>query len=131
MISKLFGRKPKSRAESERTSSPTSEAARVRIRGSLPSVVIECADIRNEDDFWKRYLDAAQPEDGHLFGRNLSAFWDVIYGGGPGWPGEVEIVLQNSKVLNSVRVRGDDRTLLKALMRMASRPEPSVPIWFE
>jgi RNAse (barnase) inhibitor barstar len=131
MTSKLFRLKPKSRAESARPSSPTSEAARVRIRGSLPSVVVECADIRSEDDFWKRYLDAAQPQDRHLFGRNLNAFWDVIYRGGPGWPGEVEIVLHNSKALNLVRVRGNDRTLLKALMRMAAHPEPSIPIWFE
>lgn len=65
-------------------------------------IYVECAGVQSEREFWKRYLDALKLEGADLFGCNLDALWDALEGGGPGWPGEVKIVLNNSAQLSKL-----------------------------
>jgi RNAse (barnase) inhibitor barstar len=65
-------------------------------------IEINCAGIKSEAELWQRYLDAAKPEHGEGFGRNLDAFWDVVEGGGPGWPGDATLVFRGSAFLASL-----------------------------
>ena len=83
-------------------------------------VTVDCSGITSPDELWQRYLDAATPELGHLFGRNLDAFWDAVEGGGPGWPGEVELVFLNSSELAPLRNRRGDRGFLECLKEIAN-----------
>jgi RNAse (barnase) inhibitor barstar len=90
-----------------------SEEERVR------QVIIECAGLTGGKELWQRYIDAARPEYGHIFGRNLDAFWDAVSGGGPGWPGEnVELVFRNSGQLAQI-VAGNGMTYLQCFERFA------------
>ena len=66
----------------------------------MQTVVIDCAGVQTEDEFWQRYLDAANPEGRERFGKNLDAFWDAIERGGPGWPGHVGLELVNATALS-------------------------------
>ena len=63
---------------------------------------VPCQGIQSEEAFWTVYLEAAQPEGARFFGRNLDAFWDAL-NGGPGWPGECEVRLQDSAALSNLR----------------------------
>lgn len=80
-----------------------------------PTKVIDCAGVRNEAEFWQRYLDAADPPGRDVFGKNLDAFWDAIESGGPGFPGNVRLIfaksadlaqLNNGKFLRSLKTIG-------------------------
>lgn len=72
--------------------------------GTVKTIVIDCAGVKEAGEFWQRYLDTAQPADAGLFGRNLDAFWDAVEGGGPGWPGPVRLVFTNTGQMNSLRI---------------------------
>lgn len=72
--------------------------------GAVRIISIDCAGVTDVGEFWQRYLDAAQPADADLFGRNLDAFWDAVEGGGPGWPGPVRLVFTNTGQMNSLRI---------------------------
>jgi RNAse (barnase) inhibitor barstar len=80
----------------------------------MKTIIVDCKGVRSEVDFWQRYLDAARPKDAQLFGRNLDAFWDAIEGGGPGWPGEVELIFQSFGDLDAL-----PRRFVKALEQIA------------
>ncbi|WP_438747687.1 barstar family protein [Pararhizobium sp. O133] len=84
----------------------------------MREVVVDCSGIRSPDEFWQRYLDAAQPEDAAFFGRNLDAFWDAI-GGGLGWPGDVTLVLLHSNKLSTLRTMNQSGSFLDALKEIA------------
>jgi len=67
---------------------------------------VPCRGSQSEEAFWNAYLEAAQPEGARVFGRNLDAFWDAFWdalNGGPGWPGECEVRLQDSAALSNLR----------------------------
>jgi RNAse (barnase) inhibitor barstar len=59
---------------------------------------LDCLNITSEAEFWALYVRELRPDGADLFGRNLNALWDAM-AGGPGWPGEGEIVLKNSGAL--------------------------------
>lgn len=85
----------------------------------MRTVYVDCSGVKSAADFWQRYLDAAQPVDGKLFGRNLDAFWDAVEGGGPGWPGEARLVFNHSSDLAALRL-GSGTLLLDELRRIAN-----------
>lgn len=85
----------------------------------MQTIVIDCAGILTQEEFWQRYIDAANPSDPNLFGRNVDAFWDAIEGGGPGCPGEVELVFSNSEALAGLQLR-DSRSFLDMLKEIAA-----------
>lgn len=70
----------------------------------MRTISIDCSGVTTEEEFWRRYLDAVQPEGAHLFGRNLDAFWDAIELGGPGRPGDVALVFSNTGGLRKLRL---------------------------
>jgi RNAse (barnase) inhibitor barstar len=43
--------------------------------------------IISRDEFWQHYLAIVQPEGAEIFGRNLDALNDALWGG-PGYPGD-------------------------------------------
>jgi ribonuclease inhibitor len=65
-------------------------------------ISVDCSEVTSEASFWQAYLAAANPEGANYFGRNLDAFWDAL-NGGPGWPGEVTLILVNTAHLKSIR----------------------------
>jgi RNAse (barnase) inhibitor barstar len=81
-------------------------------------VRIDCTGVEAPDAFWQRYLAAANPVGAERFGRNLDAFWDAIEGGGPGWPGDVRIVVTNSEALSRLQTAGGG-SFLQELRRIA------------
>ncbi len=81
-----------------------------------PTITIDCGKVTSEDEFWRLYLDSVDAQGAHLFGRNLDAFWDALEGGGPGWPGEVNLHFINAKSLAPLR----GKTFLTTLKRLAS-----------
>ena len=70
----------------------------------MRTIHIDCSDVRSVADVWQRYLDAAAPDGGETFGRNLDAFWDAVEGGGPGWPGAAKLVFVGSTALAVLRL---------------------------
>jgi RNAse (barnase) inhibitor barstar len=76
------------------------------------TIIVDAAGISTEGDFWQRYLDVVKPEGAQYFGRNLNAFWDAIDGGGPGFPGDVD--------LNFINISGLGRSFLISLENFAS-----------
>jgi Barstar (barnase inhibitor) len=78
-------------------------------------VSINCDPLRTETEFWDAYLRAVQPEGAAAFGRNLNALRDALLGGGPGWPGDVELSL-----LNSDRLRDIDQGSFFAVLEQLS-----------
>ncbi len=70
---------------------------------SWPVIEVDCCDVQSESEFWNRYLAATKPELGHLFGRNLHAYWDAVEWGGPGWPGDVHLRFLNCLSLAGFR----------------------------
>jgi ribonuclease inhibitor len=83
--------------------------------GVMKTVVIDCAGINSEAEFWTAYIDAVQPDGAEHFGRNLDAFWDAV-SGGPGWPGECELRFINTRALAPLRAGG----FVAALERIAA-----------
>jgi RNAse (barnase) inhibitor barstar len=86
---------------------------------AMHEIIIDCTGVASTDELWERYLDAAKPEHASMFGRNLDAFWDAIEGGGPGWPGEVNLTFKNSGQLAALRIRDGSGSFLDALRRIA------------
>ncbi|WP_438042119.1 barstar family protein [Sorangium sp. So ce128] len=82
----------------------------------MRSIVVDCGPVQTEADFWSAYVIAAEPEGAAYFGRNLDAFWDGL-NGGPGWPGECELKLVNTRSLDRLR----DGQFVQALRDIASR----------
>ncbi len=68
----------------------------------MKTVIIDCQNISQESELWQVYLETVQPEGGGDFGRNIAAFWDAVSGGGPGWPGEVQLLFANAEALASI-----------------------------
>jgi RNAse (barnase) inhibitor barstar len=88
---------------------------------------LDCSEITFEEDFWELYLEVTRPDGAEHFGRNLDAFWDAVSGGGPGWPGECELLLTNTG--NMLKL---DRRFFNGLQRIAKRVQdyPFVTIVF-
>ncbi len=79
-------------------------------------IVIDCAGLGSEEEFWRKYLAVAKPEYAESFGCNLDAFWDAVDGGGPGWPGEnCELRFVNTAPLEAWR----DGYFLRAIREIA------------
>ncbi len=91
--------------------------------GSAATIVIDCAGVSGEQEFWDRYLAAVRPET-QGFGRNLDAFWDAL-AGGPGWPGPASLEFANAETLRPLR-GGEFLAALEEIGRTQSR----VPIAF-
>lgn len=68
----------------------------------METIVIDCQKVRDEEGFWKLYLETVRPKGAVFFGRNMAAFWDAISAGGPGWPGEVELLFIHASALSSI-----------------------------
>jgi ribonuclease inhibitor len=86
----------------------------------MREIIIDCTGVASADELWQRYLNAAKPENASMFGRNLDAFWDAVEGGGPGWPGEVNLTFKHSDQLSPLRTRGGNGSFLDELRRIAS-----------
>lgn len=84
----------------------------------MRTITIDCAGITSQEALWRRYLDAAAPEDAERFGRNLHAFWDAVEAGGPGWPGEVALAFIHTDALRRLRL-ADGSTVLDQLARIS------------
>ena len=78
---------------------------------------VDCSNVKSPAQFWDAYLAVTQPEGAALFGRNLDAFNDALYGG-PGYPGECELCLVNSSNLGGM---GDGK-FLRALQDISAEP---------
>jgi RNAse (barnase) inhibitor barstar len=74
----------------------------VRSLGELNVFTIDCARIESEEEFWRAYLTATNPEGAGLFGRNLDAFRDAL-SGGPGWPGVCVMYFTNTERIQSLQ----------------------------
>ena len=84
----------------------------------MRTIYIDCLGAKNEAQVWQRYIDAATPDGAVMFGRNLDAFWDAVECGGPGWPGDAELVFRHSATLAAIRI-GNGASFLDALRQMA------------
>ena len=62
--------------------------------------IVDCVNVHDESEFWDAYVDAARPQGADVFGKNLDAFWDAIYGG-PGFTDAHAIYF-----INTFQVRG-------------------------
>lgn len=96
----------------------------------MRTVTVDCADVQSTDEFWQRYLDAAQPDGAPIFGRNLDAFWDAIERGGPGWPGHVSLIFTNSRDLSPLMSVAGTMPFLAALQEIAAEAT-AISIRFE
>jgi hypothetical protein len=84
----------------------------------MRTIYIDCRGVRSAEELWRRYIEAAKPDGAHLFGRNLDAFRDAIYGGGPGWPGNARLVFTNTIDLEFLTLP-DGRSFLDGLKQIA------------
>ena len=48
--------------------------------------IIDCSDIKTEEEFWDAYVSNVEVDGEEYFGRNLDALWDALHAGGPGTP---------------------------------------------
>jgi len=80
----------------------------------MKTYLLDCSRSRCQSDFWDLYLDVIQPEGAEHFGRNLDAFWDAISGGGPGWPGECQLIL-----ISTDQLRRQEPLFFEGLRRIA------------
>lgn len=64
-------------------------------------VVLDCAQVRTPDEFWEANSGRFAISPSGRFGRNLDALWDALAGGGPGWPGNVEIEVHHIEALEA------------------------------
>jgi len=67
----------------------------------MQTIEVDCAGVRTEGEFWRRYLEVVRPEGADIFGRNLHAFDDALVGG-PGWPGEVQLHFTHTSHLKAL-----------------------------
>jgi ribonuclease inhibitor len=65
----------------------------------MKKYLLDCEAISSGAEFWDLYLRIVSPVGAGFFGRNLDAFWDATAGGGPGWPGNCQIVVVNTGLL--------------------------------
>jgi hypothetical protein len=84
-----------------------------------PVYEIDCSGITTPDDLWRRYLDTVPTLDAASFGYTLDSFWDAVQWGGPGDPGECELVFTTVAALDGLRTRGGD-PFLTAFRRLVS-----------
>jgi Barstar (barnase inhibitor) len=70
--------------------------------GAMQIYTLDCANVKSEAEFWTLYLDVLKPEGKSVFGRNLDAFNDALWGG-PGWPDASEIRVINTRGLKTIR----------------------------
>ncbi|MDR6739950.1 hypothetical protein RJO15_11715 [Herbaspirillum huttiense F1] len=40
----------------------------------MKKIILDCAAVETDDDFWSLYCKAVQPEGSNIFGRNLEAY---------------------------------------------------------
>lgn len=95
----------------------------------LEVLVVDCAGISSEDEFWNAYLETVAPEGRSSFGRNLNAFRDALWGG-PGWPGTATIRFVNTTALRTF-AGGRFHEALRQIVREESASETSRRILFE
>ncbi|WP_172975332.1 barstar family protein [Microbulbifer sp. THAF38] len=71
----------------------------------MSKFIVDCTNIKSEEEFWDKYLSSVDTVEGDLFGRNLDALWDALHAGGPGAPieGTKLISVRNSDSLKSFR----------------------------
>lgn len=81
---------------------------------AVRTVIVDCAGVRSEAEFWEKYLRLTGAEGAGYFGRSLDAFWDAL-SGGPGWPGECELLFTDAACLAEFR----DSRFLEGLQRIA------------
>lgn len=86
-------------------SRPVANVRRMRHSTLMRTIYIDCEGAESADEVWQRYVDAVNPENAAVFGRNLDAFWDAVEHGGPGWPGPVKLVFLHSQRLAALRTR--------------------------
>lgn len=48
----------------------------------MRTIYIDREGAESADEVWQRYVDAVNPENAAVFGRNLDAFWDAVEHGG-------------------------------------------------
>ncbi len=72
----------------------------------LPVYEIDCKGIKTPYELWQRYLGTVPVHDAQSFGFTLDSFWDGVQWGGPGWPGECELVFKNSNALKDLLTLG-------------------------
>lgn len=65
----------------------------------MKTITIDCSGVRDEAEFWDRYLKETDTEGSAHFGRNLDARWDALHGG-PGWPGDCELRFVNTSAMS-------------------------------
>ncbi|AHL77675.1 hypothetical protein CH92_17585 [Stutzerimonas stutzeri] len=80
----------------------------------MDTIVIDCQKVGDEEGFWQLYLETVRPEGAVFFGRNMAAFWDAISAGGPGWPGDVELLFIHAEALTSI----EDGNFLRRLQEI-------------
>ena len=93
---------------------------------SKSTVVIDAAGVASEDEFWERYISATQPVAAGYFGCNLNAFWDAVEGGGPGYPGEVNLHFIN---VSAMETFPHGKVFLKAFRQIASESKFTKVTW--
>lgn len=68
----------------------------------MKRLVIDCGNLTSINELWELYVHVVQPDGAEHFGRNLDAFNDAL-AGGPGFPGECELVFRNCGALEELQ----------------------------
>lgn len=84
----------------------------------LPVYEIDCTGVQTAHELWQRYLAAVPAHDAQSFGYTLDSFWDGVQWGGPGWPGECELVFTNTEALSNLKTQGG-KPFLPAFRQLA------------
>ena len=90
--------------------------------------MIDALNVADEREFWDRYLLIPEPEGAGYFGRNLDAFWDAVEGGGPGYPGEVDLHFKN---MSACKAFPNSKAFLEAFAEIASDAKFTRVTWDE